>query len=103
MQKCKTEKKWVFPTFYMISIIYVYQNHNIMISADKRLVAINRIQNKRICLHNIFVCIVYIYYVYINTHTYSIYFENIYLYLHKYIYIHIIYIIYKYINVTYFS
>ncbi len=33
--------------------------------------------------------------VYINMHTYSIYFENIYIYLHAYIYI--IYIIYKYI------
>ncbi len=28
-------------------------------------------------------CIVYIYYVYINTHTYSTYFENIYMYLFK--------------------
>ncbi len=27
------------------------------------------------------VCTVYIYYVYINTHTYSIYFENIYMYI----------------------
>ncbi len=35
--------------------------------------------------------------VYINTHTYSIYLENIYMYLHVYIYIHTIYIIYKYI------
>ncbi len=44
-----------------------------------------------ICLHN------NIYYVYINTHTYSIYFENIYMYLHVYIYIHKNYIMYKYI------
>ncbi len=41
------------------------------------------------------VCAVYIYYVYINTNTYSIYFENIYMCLHVYIYI--IYFIYKYI------
>ncbi len=34
-----------------------------------------------------------VYYVYINTHTNSIYFENIYMYLHVYIYIYIIYII----------
>ncbi len=27
------------------------------------------------------VCMVYIYYVYINTHTYSIYLENIYIYI----------------------
>ncbi len=31
-------------------------------------------------------------YVYINTHTYSIYFENIYMYLHVYNYIYMIYI-----------
>ncbi len=52
---------------------------------------INRIQNKSFCLH-----IMCVYCVYINTHTYSIYFENIYMYLHVYI-IHIINIIYKYI------
>ncbi len=57
------------------------------ISAVKRLITINRIQNKSFSLHNMSV----------NTHTYSIYFENIYMYLHVYIYIHIIYIIYKYI------
>ncbi len=34
-------------------------------SAVKRLIAINHIQNKRFCLHNIYVCYVYIYYVYI--------------------------------------
>ncbi len=43
----------------------------IKISAAKRLIAINRIQNKRFCLHNIYVCTVYIYYVYINTHTFK--------------------------------
>ncbi len=52
---------------------------------------IKRIQNKSFCLHNIYVCAVYIYYVYINTNTYSTYFENI---IHVYIYIHIIQIIY---------
>ncbi len=36
-------------------------------------------------------------YIYINTHTYNIYFEDIYMYLHVYIYIYIIYIINKYI------
>ncbi len=44
-----------------------------------------------------YVCSVYIYYVYINTHTYSIYLENIYMYLNVYIYINIIYNINKYI------
>ncbi len=41
--------------------IYIY------ISAVKRLIA-SKI-NKSFCLHNISVCTVYIYYVYINTHT----------------------------------
>ncbi len=36
-------------------------------------------------------------YVYINTHTYSVYFENIYMFFYVYIYIYIIYIISKYI------
>ncbi len=40
-------------------------------------------------------CTVFIYYVYMNIHTYSMYFENIYMYLHVYNYVHIIY--YKYI------
>ncbi len=48
---------------------------------------INHIQNKKICLHNICICTMNIYYVYINTHTCSIYFENVYMYLHVYIYI----------------
>ncbi len=69
----------------------------VIFSAVKQLIAINRIQNKSFCLHNIYVCSVYIYYVYINTHTYSIYFENIYMYLHVCIYIHIIYINNKYL------
>ncbi len=43
--------------------IYIY------ISAVKRLIAINRIQNKSFCLLNICVWTVYIHYVYINTHT----------------------------------
>ncbi len=38
-------------------------------SAVKWLITMNRIQNKSFCLHNISVCTVYIYYVYINTHT----------------------------------
>ncbi len=42
-----------------------------------------------------YVCTVDIYYAYIKTHTYSIYFKNINMYLHVYIYINIIYIIYK--------
>ncbi len=45
--------------------IYIY----VYISAVKRLITINHIQKKSFCLHNIYVCIVYIYFVYINTHT----------------------------------
>ncbi len=58
----------------------------VTISAVKRLIVINRIQNKSFCLHNICVCSVYIYYVYINTCTYSIYFEKyIHVFTYKYI------------------
>ncbi len=44
-------------------------------------------------------CVYYVYLlcIYKDTHIYSIYFENIYMYLHVYIYIKIIYMIYEYI------
>ncbi len=49
------------------------------------IIAINRIQNKSfVC--TIYVCTVYIYDIYIYIHTYSIYFENNYMYLHVYLY-----------------
>ncbi len=54
-----------------------------VISAVKRLIA------SKIKVLVYIMCVVYIYYVYINTHTNSIFCENIYMY------IHIIYIIYK--------
>ncbi len=81
-------------------------------SAVKQLIVINRIQNKSLCLHNIyvFVCTIYIY-VYINTHTSMyiikkkiVYILNIFIYklyeynliskyiLYLYLYIHIIHI-----------
>ncbi len=45
--------------------------HLLKMSAVKRLIVINHIQNKSFCLHNICVCTVYIYYVYIiDTHEY---------------------------------
>ncbi len=47
-------------------------------SAVKWIITINLIQNKSFCLHNICIFTVFIYYVYINIHAYSIYFENIY-------------------------
>ncbi len=56
-------------TFYKVcSFIYIY------IYICTIIIVVNRIQNKFVCI----MCI-YIYYVYINTHTYSIYFENIYI------------------------
>jgi len=44
--------------------------------AVQKLIVINRIQNKSLCLHNIFVCAVYNYFVYINTHTCMYTFKN---------------------------
>ncbi len=46
-------------------LLYTFKTN----SAAKRLIVINRIQNKSFCLHNMCVCTVYIYYVYINTYT----------------------------------
>ncbi len=59
-----------------------------VISAVKQLIAINHIQNKSFCLHNICVCAVYIYYVYMNTHTCMYIFQKNMLSLYiKYIYL----------------
>ncbi len=75
---------------------YVGWHDSVVISsAFNRLIAINRIPN--FFIYKIYVCTVYIYYVHINTHAYSIYFDDIYLYLHVYIYNHIFYLINKYI------
>ncbi len=64
----------------MLLIIIIYSLClKVIYGAVKRLIMINRIQNKSFCLHNRCVCSVYIYYVYINTHTYSMYFKNIYM------------------------
>ncbi len=52
------------------------------ISAVKRLIAINRIQNKSLCLH---MCVYCVFLLCIYKDTYSIYFENIYMYVHVYI------------------
>ncbi len=46
-----------------------YSVHVFIISAGQWLIVINCIQNKSFCVYNICVCTVYIYYVYINTHT----------------------------------
>ncbi len=53
-------------------VLWYTYNGIYLCSAVKRLIAINRIQNKSFCLHNICLCTVSIY-VYINTHTYIIY------------------------------
>ncbi len=60
-------------------IQYIIEN----IRAVKQSIAtINRIQNKFL-----YVCNVYIYFVYINANTYSLYFENVYIYLHIHFFI----------------
>ncbi len=65
-------------------------------SAVKRLIMINSVQNKSFCFQNICMCTVYIYHEYMNTNTQHFFWK----YLHEikciYLY-HIIDIIYKYI------
>ncbi len=73
--KCQNSLLYVFFIPYQI-YIYIY------ISAVKRLITINGIQNNVFVYINVCMCTVYIYYVYINTHTYSIYFEKNYMYIH---------------------
>ncbi len=64
---------------------------------------INRIQNKSFCLHNICMCAVYIYYVYINTKICMYIFKKNMLRLYiKYIYIWYNLKINKYIHVNIF-
>ncbi len=58
--------KYFFAPLYMSVCVYIY----IYISDVKLLIAINRIQNKSFCLHNICMCAVYIYYVYIHNSLY---------------------------------
>ncbi len=61
---------------------------HVYISAVKRLIAINHIQNKSFCLHNICLYTVYMYYVYIKTNTCMHIFKKNMLCLYiKYIYI----------------
>ncbi len=72
-----------------IHIYYIYIRIYIYISAVKRLIAINRIQNKSFCLHNIYVCTFYIYYVYLNTHTHKVYILKICIFIYMYIFIFI--------------
>ncbi len=55
-------------------------------SAVKRLIVINHIQNKSYCLHNVCVYAVYIYYGYVNRPTYIFKKNMLCLYI-KYIYI----------------
>ncbi len=56
---------------YRINVLFAqHLRVNLLnISAGQRFIVINCIQNKIFCVHNICVCAVYIYYVYINTHT----------------------------------
>jgi len=83
---------------YKIVIIHIFGIFTlymlyVCISAGQRLIAINRIQNKSLFLHNICVCTVYNYFVYINTHTCLYIFKK---YVHVYIvciFIHYLYYI----------
>jgi len=64
----------------------------------QKLIAINRIQNKSLWLHNIFVCAVYNYFVYINTHTCMCIFKKMcYAYI-KYLYLYNIDYVFIYIH-----
>ncbi len=47
-----------------------------LFNAFKRLIAINHIQNKSLYIHNIRVCIVFIYFVCINTNTFMYTFKK---------------------------
>ncbi len=61
-------------------------------SAVKRIIVINRIQNKSFCLHNICMCTVYI--LYINTHTHTVYIWKIFTCIYIYIFIFLYFILY---------
>ncbi len=63
-----TPNKYIYIYIY-IYIIYYYYYLFIFFIIFFCCQTINRIQNKSFCLHNIRVCTVYIYYVYINTNT----------------------------------
>ncbi len=67
MTKCKCNNTKIAETHSKIKLKLKKKNIYILISAVKRLIVINHIQNKSFGLHN--VCTVYIYYVYINIHT----------------------------------
>ncbi len=61
----------VYMYIYVCVLTYIYT------SADKQLNVINCIQKKSFCLHNVCVCV---YFLCIYKCTYSMYFENIYIY-----------------------
>ncbi len=54
---------------------YIFYGNHTIISAVKRLIA----YKIKVFVYIIYVCVFGVYYVYINTHTYSIYSENIYM------------------------
>ncbi len=82
---------FIWETFHS-NILKSYTNatFDLVLSIDlSRLIA----SKINVFVYMIYVCVCCVYLLCINTHTYSIYFENIYMYLHEYIYIHVIYII----------
>ncbi len=56
------------PSEIMLIFRFAARETFIIISAVKRLIAINRIQNKRFCLHNIYVYFVFLLCIYKYTH-----------------------------------
>jgi len=66
-------------TRIIAAIIVLFFKENILMDicertrAVKRLIAINHIQNKSLCLHNICRCTVYNYFVYKYTHMHVLY------------------------------
>ncbi len=67
-KSCHASEKLALLSLISYSITFCFSgkpkaNYKKKISAVKRLIAINRIQNKSFCLHNICMCTEYIYYV----------------------------------------
>ncbi len=73
-----------------VAFIFLF---SVYITAGQRLIA----SKIKVVVYIIYVCVYCVYLLCIFKDTYSIYLENICMYLHVYIYIHIIYIIYTFI------
>ncbi len=100
----QTQKNWyrqIYELYIVIIFILIYMDC-IYISAVKRLIVINRIQNKVL----VYIIYVYVYcvYVYINTHIQYIFWKYIhilifYIYIYIYIYMCVCVCVYMYIYI----